>query len=146
MALKASTAIRNAMMVTGSLKSLLDGGFIKIYAGAVPTDADAALSGVTLLCTITKNGDGVTGLTMSPTASAGALAKANEVWSGTNATSGTASFWRFVKTGDTGTLSTTEQRLQGLAATSGSELVLTSVLLTGGAPQAVDYFSVALPA
>ena len=146
MALKASTGIRNAMLVNGSLKSLLDLGFIKIYSGAVPTDADASLGVATLLCTITKNGDGVTGLTMSPTASAGALVKAAEVWSGTNVASGTASFWRFIKTGDTGALSTTDMRLQGVAATSGAELVMTSVILSSGAPQNIDYFSVALPA
>lgn len=134
------------MLVTGSLKSQLDAGFIKIYAGVVPADADSSLGSATLLCTITKNGDGVTGLTMAATASGGAVAKANEVWSGTNATSGTASFWRYVKTGDTGGTSATEIRLQGLASTSGSELVMTSVALTGGAPQNIDYFSIALPA
>lgn len=146
MSLKASTGLRNAMLVTGSLKSQLDLGFIKIYAGTVPTDADQSLGAATLLCTITKNGDGVTGLTIAATASAGAVAKFNEIWSGTNATTGTASFWRFIKTGDTGTLSTTEVRLQGTAATSGSELVMTSTSLAGGAPQNIDYFTVALPA
>ena len=146
MALKASTGLRNAMLTTGSLKSQLDLGFIKIYAGSVPADADATLGAATLLCTITKNGDGVTGLTMATPAVGGALQKATEVWSGTNATSGTASFWRFIKTGDTGGASTTDLRLQGLAATSGSELVMTSVTLAGGAPQNIDYFSVALPA
>ena len=146
MALKASTGLRNAMLTTGSLKSRLDGGFIKIYAGAVPSDADASLASATLLCTITKNGDGVTGLTMATPAVGGALSKAAEVWSGTNVTGGTASFWRFIRTGDTGGASATEERLQGLAATSGSELVLTSVTLSGGATQNIDYFSVALPA
>lgn len=146
MSLKASTGLRNHMLVTGSLKSALDSGTIKIYTGAVPSDADAALGSVTLLCTITKNGDGVTGLSLAASAVSGAVAKANEVWSGTNATSGTATFWRFVKTGDTGGTSTTDIRLQGLAATSGAELVMTSVALAGGAPQNIDYFSVALPA
>jgi len=146
MTLRASTGLRNAMLVTGSLKSQLDLGFIKIYAGTVPSDADQSLGSATLLCTITKNGDGVTGLTIAATAAAGAVAKANEIWSGTNATSGTATFWRFIKTGDTGALSTTEVRLQGNAATSGSELVMTSTTLAGGAPQNIDYFTVALPA
>ncbi len=119
MTLKASTGLRNKMLDTGSLKSRLDGGFIKIYAGAVPTDADATLGSATLLTTITKDGDGVTGLTLAAAAVSGAISKNTDVWSGINATSGTATFWRFIKTGDTGGASTTDERLQGLAATSG---------------------------
>lgn len=145
MTLRASTALRNNMLVTGSLKSQLDGGFVKIYSGAVPFDADSSLGSAVLLCTVTKNGDGLTGLSMATVAALGAVSKANEVWQGTNATSGTATFWRYVRTGDTGTTSTTEVRLQGNAATSGSELVMTSVSLSGGATQTIDYFSVALP-
>ena len=147
MALKASTGLRNAMLTTGSLKSQLDLGFIKIYAGTVPADADASLGAATLLSTITANSDGVTGLSMATPAVGGVLQKASEAWGcAANAATGVASFWRFIKTGDTGGASTTDLRLQGLAATSGSELVLTSVNLTSGAPQTIDYFSIALPA
>jgi hypothetical protein len=145
MALHASTGLRNALLVTGSLKNQLDLGFIKIYSGTVPTDADQSLGSAVLLCTITKNGDGSTGLTINTTATGGAVTKYAETWSGTNATSGTASFWRFIKTGDDGTLSTTQVRLQGVAATSGAELVMTSTTLVGGATQNIDYFSVAIP-
>jgi len=146
MALKSSTGLRDHMLVTGSLKAALDTGFIKIYAGTPPSDADADLGSATLLCTISKNGDGVTGLSLSATAVSGSVSKANEVWSGVNATSGTASFWRFIKAGDTGTASTTAIRQQGLAATSGSELIMTSVSLAGGATQTIDYYSVNLGA
>ena len=54
MALKASTGLRNKLMDTGSLKSILAGGLIKVYGGAVPADADAAATG-TLLCIISNN-------------------------------------------------------------------------------------------
>ncbi len=144
--LKASTGLRNYMLATGSLKAALDGGWVKIYAGAVPADADSTLASATLLCTISKDAGGVTGLTIAAAASLGAISKANEVWAGVNALSGTASFWRFVKTGDTGVGSTTDVRLQGVAATSGAELVMTSVTLSSGATQNIDYFAVALPA
>lgn len=146
MALKASTALRNNMLVTSSLKSQLDGGFIKIFSGTVPSDADSSIGAAELICTITKDGDGTTGLSMASVAASGAISKANEVWQGVNTTTGTAMFWRFVKTGDTGGTSTTEVRLQGNAAVSGSELVMTSVTLVSGATQTIDYFSVALPA
>jgi hypothetical protein len=147
MALKASTGLRNNMLTVGSLKSALDGGFIKIYAGtAIPSDADAAIGSAPLLCTISVNGDGVTGLSLSSTPSGGSIAKAAEVWQGTNVAGGTASFWRFIKTGDTEAASTTDVRLQGNAATSGSELVMTSIVLSFGATQTIDFFTVALPA
>lgn len=147
MALKASTALRNNMLVTGSLKSQLDGGFIKIYSGTAPSDADSSTGAAQLLCTITKNGDGVTGLSLASVAALGSISKANELWQGVNGpASGTATFWRFVKTGDTGGTSTTDVRLQGNAAISGSELVMTSVVLASGATQTIDYFSVSLPA
>jgi hypothetical protein len=145
MALKASTALRNNMLVTGSLKSQLDGGFIKIYSGTVPSDADSSIGAAQLLCTISVGGVG-TGLSLASAATLGSISKANEVWQGVNGATGLATFWRFVKTGDTGGTSTTEVRLQGNAATSGSELVMTSVTLANGATQTIDYFSVSLPA
>ena len=146
MALKASTALRNNMLAVGSLKSQLDGGFILIYADTVPSDADASTGGARLLSTITVGGVAGAGLTLDATAALGTIAKANEIWQGVNTTTGTATFWRFVKTGDTGGASTTAVRLQGNAAVSGSELVMTSVTLVSGATQTIDYFSVSLPA
>jgi len=146
MTLRASTGLRNGILVTGSVKNQLDLGFLKIYAGTVPSDADASLGSATLLATITKNGDDVTGLTFAATASAGAVSKANEVWSGTNVTTGTATFYRFVLTGDTGALSTTEKRIQGSVATSGADLVMTSTSLSSGAPTNIDFFSLSYPA
>lgn len=136
------------MLITGSLKAALDGGFIKIYGGSVPIDADAAIADEVAqrLCTITKDSDGTTGLTLASTASSGTVTKANEIWGGNNSATGDATFWRFYKTGDTGGASTSAIRLQGLAATSGSELVMTSIRLDSGSPQAISYFSVSLPA
>ena len=147
MSLKTSTALRNYMLLTGSLKGALDGGFIKIYSGTVPADADQSLGSAVLLCTITKNGDGTTGLTLNTSVANGAITKFAETWSGTNVATGTATFWRFVKTGDAGDLNTTTAiRQQGLASTSGSELIMTTVSLVASAPQNIDYYSVALPA
>jgi hypothetical protein len=145
MTLRTSTGLRNAMMVTGSLKSQLDGGYINIYGGAPPTDADSSIGASTILCTVTLNGT-ATGLTIDAVATNGACTKANEVWSGINLLSGTATYWRFILPGDTGGASTTAKRLQGLASTSGSELVMTSINLVAAAPQNVDFFSVGLPA
>lgn len=144
MALQASTGLRNKLLDTNSLKSLMALGFVKIYSGAVPADADAAVSG-TLLCTISNNSTG-TGINMAAAAAAGVLEKlASETWSGVNAASGTATYYRHVAVGDTGALSTTEPRLQGLVGTVGVEMNLSSTTLTSGATQTLDFYSVQLP-
>lgn len=144
--LKVSTGLRNKLLDTGSLKATMNLGFIKIYAGTVPADADAAIGSATLLCTISNNSTG-TGLTMAAAAAAGVLTKTlAEVWSGTNAATGTAAFYRHVAPADDGTLSTTQARIQGEIATAGSDLNLTSTTLTATATQTIDNYSVALPA
>jgi len=148
MALHASTGLRNKLLDTGSLKTTMALGFIHIYSGTAPTDADSAIGSVgtnTLLCTISVDGLG-TGLTMDTAAATGVLAKAPaEVWKGTNLASGTASFYRHVAANDTGTLSTTEARLQGDIAVVNAEMNFTNVVLTNGAAQLLDYYSVAFP-
>ena len=92
MTIKASTGLRNGTLATGSLRSLLNGGRINIYAGAEPATADAALGGATLLCAVTVNSTG-TGINFDTTASGGVLQKApGEVWSGVNVATGVASY------------------------------------------------------
>ena len=145
MAFKFSTGFRNALMVTGSAKARLDAGFIKIYAGTVPATADAALGSATLLCTISDN-SGAGGLTFEAAAADGVMSKtAAQVWSGVNAASGTASFFRYVAAGDDGTLSTTQERVQGLVGFAGSDMNLSSTGLVATETQIIDYFALAFP-
>jgi len=145
MSVKTSTGLRNGMLVTDSFKGLMDGCFLKIYAGTVPADADAAIGGATLLCTISNN-SGVTGLTFDATAIGGVVSKTPaEIWSGNNVAAGTASFYRLETPGDTGAASTTLERVQGTVGLLGADLNLSSVALASGAPQAIDYFTMALP-
>jgi hypothetical protein len=145
MTLKVSTGLRNAMLATSSLKAALNLGFIKIYTGTVPATADAALDGTNTLLTTISNGSTATGLTLD-VASGGVLPKTPaEVWSGLNANSGTASFYRHVAPGDDGTASTTQARLQGTVATAGAELNLTNPTLTSGQTQGIDYYSIVDP-
>lgn len=145
MAIKASTGTRNYLLDTGSLKAAFNLGFIKIYAGTVPATADASIGAATLLCTISVNGGG-TGLTMEASADSGVLEKnASETWQGTNAATGTATFYRHVAPGDTGASSTTERRLQGTVGLAGADMNLSDVDLTASAVQSLDYYVVALP-
>ena len=145
MTLHISTGLRNGLLVTGSLKSQLDGGSIKIYSGPVPASADAALAGNTLLCTVTV-ASGATQLTFGTTPDTGTLAKpAGVVWSGSNVATGVASFYRHVAAADVGNASITAPRIQGSVALYGGELNLTSVNLVAGATQTIDYYAVNIP-
>jgi len=145
MAFQVSTGLRDYMLDTGSFKAAMDLGFLKIYEGAVPADADASLGAAGLLCTLSVDGLG-TGLTWESAAVSGVLSKTvAETWQGTNTDSGTASFFRFVTAADTGAASTTEMRVQGTVGLVGAELNLSSVTLTVSAVQTVNHFNVALP-
>lgn len=142
MAYQVSTGLRNKMLDTGSLSSIMNLSFLKIYAGTVPASGDAALTG-TLLVTISNNSTG-TGLTLDPAVAGTIPKKASEVWSGV-CSAGTATHFRWVGASDTGVLSTTEPRIQGLVGTIGADMNLSAVALTGGATQTIDTFNWTLP-
>lgn len=145
MTVKISTGLRNKLLDANPLKTIFAAGFLKIYSGAEPASADDAETG-TLLTTISI-GSGGTGINFAAAAAAGALAKlASETWSGTNAATGTAGYFRHVAAGDDGTLSTTQARIQGLVAVAGGDLNISSLSLTSAATQTIDYYSVAMPA
>lgn len=144
MTIKISTGLANKVLDTGSVKSIFAAGFLKLYSGSAPADADAAVTG-TLLCTISISSGG-TGVNFDTAAAAGVLAKAPaETWSGVNAATGSAGYFRHVAAGDTGASSTTQARIQGTVGTVGADLNLTSVSLVSGATQTLDYYTVALP-
>lgn len=143
MAERMSTGLCNKLLDTNPLKTIFNLGFIKIYDGTPPASADAAATG-TLLCTVSNNSTG-TGITFETAASGGVIAKkSSETWSGVNAASGTASYYRLVAAGDTGALSTTEARVQGTIGTGGTDMVLGSTALTSGATFTLNYFTQAL--
>lgn len=144
MAFKFSTELRRQQCVVGSLKSILDGGVIRVYSGPVPGSADSGLSGNDLLCEISAGGNGA-GLTFESTASNATLTKSlSEVWQGDNQASGTASFFRFVMPSDTGSPTPSEVRVQGTVGGPASDLTITNAVLALGAPLRLEYFAIAL--
>jgi hypothetical protein len=149
MALQLSTGLRNKLLDTNPLRTIFNLGFLNIYSnsGALPATADAALVGGThvLLCGISNNNTG-TGLTLAASASGGAITKnLAETWSHAAANSGTAAFYRFVAAGDTGVLSTTEPRIQGICALAGGELDLNTLTFVTTTIYTVDNWSISLP-
>lgn len=142
MAQKMSTGLCDDLLDANPLKTIFNLGFIKVYSGTPPATADAAIGGGnTLLCTVSNNSTG-TGLTFEASASGGVLAKnSGETWSGVNAASGTATFYRLVSASDTGASSTTEQRVQGTIGTGGADMNVGSTSLTSSATFTVNYFT-----
>lgn len=150
MAIQTSTGLRNAMLVTGSLKASLDGGEIRIYSGTAPDDADQNVNQngtPTLLVTISLDGAGSGGLNLDTTANNGVVLKdPGQVWQGTNVANGTASFYRHVaNTADDGATSTTAVRIQGDIDVAGSDMNLSNTNLTLGATQTINFYSLNLP-
>lgn len=133
------------MLVTGSFKSLMDGGEIRIYAGTVPATADASIGGATLLCTIDAGIDGGIDFASSVTSAGVIDGDSGQTLSGTNVETGTATFFRHVMSSDDGTASATALRLQGDVGLIGADMNLSSVDLVSGATLTLDRVRYALP-
>ena len=145
MALKVSTGLRNHMLTVGSFKNAMDLGFLRIYTGTEPVNADAAIAGPALLVVISVSGLG-TGLTWEEPAINGIISKtAAEAWQGPVTDTGPATFFRFVKGTDVHAADPTQLRIQGTVAVVGGELNLSSINLASGGTQTVNHFNVALP-
>ncbi len=90
----AGTDIKAAM---DSRLTRLGSGYIQVYTGTQPTSPDAALSGNTLLVTLTFSS---TAYPASSISGGVVTATANAITSGTAVATGTASFVRFFKSDD----------------------------------------------
>ncbi len=98
-----------------------DSGYIRIYTGSQPADADTALSGQTLLAELRFAADAF------PAATAGLLT-ANAITSDTSAdNTGTAAWARILKSDGTSVL------FDGTVGTSAANVVINSVAISAGA-------------
>lgn len=145
MSARFSTGLRNALLVTGSLRTALANGELRIYSGPVPASVDNAISvSNTLLCVI--KAEAGAGINLDTTASGGLVTKAPaEVWSGDVITSGTATFYRHVLPSDTGVGSATAPRIQGTVGIAGQNMNLSNPALVSGALQRIESYVVSLP-
>lgn len=142
--------LANNTMVTGSMRSALNGGFLYLYSGPVPATADAAIDGSgDMLMKLTESDDGSTGLTFQASATNGVLRKTTaEVWKGTCTTAGTATFFRFCTSTDdgTGASSGTQPRVQGTVGTDMTYgMILTNPVFALTDQLTLTDFQLALP-
>ena len=141
MGVKVSTGFQNSVMAVGSVKSLLTGLVIKIYSGTEPATANDSLGAAVKLVDCVS-----AGLGWEANAVNGVLQKdANQVWDGTVAVEGDATFVRIETAADTGGFSTTAVRLQGDVGIIGRFLNLSSTELLVGQPGRIDYGALAFP-
>ena len=150
MAVKFSTGLRNGMLDSTGFIEAFNDGVIYIYSGPQPTSPDNAVQG-TLLGKVTVDagafsfGSPTNGLGWD-TPVAGIVSKAAaENWQFNGITDGTAGWFRLMgnPTDDLGA-SSTLPRVDGSIATYGSDLNLSNVSITTGAPNTIDVFQLTM--
>lgn len=129
---KLSVARRNAAL--GNILANLNTGYLRIYDGSQPTDADTALGSQTLLAELRFSA------TAFAAASAGS-SSANAITSDTAAdATGTATFFRcFASDGTTVVM-------DGSVGTSASNLILNTTSIVAGALVSISSFTVSMAA
>jgi|SRR5690606_10843521 len=152
-----SIADYTAQAALAAIKTELDGGFLYLFAGPVPADADDALDMDTLhtqIVMFSKDGDGVTGLTFASPSGNGMAKSPSEVWEGTIGFDGaeddeetlTPTFWRFCQAGDDGRGEAIGPRLQGTAGGPTTDIPCGAQTDNGTNTLSVDTFAVILDA
>lgn len=127
-----------------SIQDIFYKGFIDFYTGTMPAYADDTPVGNKLL---TLYSDGVSiGLTFDDSAT-GVLSKATaETWSGSGLTTGTIGWARLKTAGDSGTSSTTDERIDMDVSTSGTAIQLSSLAVQSAVPMTLSGFTITFSA
>jgi hypothetical protein len=124
-----TTATKNTLLnqITTAIGS---GANVIIYSGTAPTNADASLSGNTVLGTLPCSS------TFAPAASGGVLT-ANAITQENATATGTAQFYRILTSGSV-------VICQGSVGTSGTDMVLNTTALVSSGPILISSFTVSM--
>lgn len=147
MTTKISTGMANYLLAVGSLKQAMANSMLRVYSGQEPAAADDGVPGsVELLAEFSVDGNGG-GISLDATANGAVITKNPlEAWRATAINSGTAVWFRWSPSNDSGGASQSDLRIQGTVGVVGAELNFQSTQFVQGAIQKVDYFAVAMPA
>lgn len=154
MAISTSVGFSKKLLTgTTSAAELFTGGKIKVWSGAVPADASAAVGTVQLEWTITKTNGTPSGLTFDAgvTGSRALTKAAADTWGGTIAgTPAPATFFRILEAADDGLLVDTDgdyARIQGTVgvAGSGADFIVANTTFALGTKN-LSAFSMTIPA
>ena len=138
MAIRLSTGCRTGMANSSGLREQFEGGFIGVYSGGQPANADAAETGVLLVTIATTSGTGAADGIGFGTAAAGQLPKSAPVWSGVVGVGGVAGYFRLWDINKTTGSNSTARRIDGNVGVSGSDMVLSNTTLAEGATLTID--------
>lgn len=129
---KLSTAARNRAL-DNAFDTVLNSGFLRLYSGSQPADADTALGAQVLLAELTLNATAFA-------AASGASKSANAITDDSSANNtGTATWGSLVTSGGT-------RVLDFEVGTSGANLNLNSVAISSGAAVSVTSFTITMAA
>lgn len=128
------TAVKAAV---DALAALCNSGTLNIYTTAQPTDANTAIGAQTLLATLTFGSTAFPSSVASGSAGSKVVtATANAITSGTAGATGTAAWFRVLKS-DASTIV-----LDGSCGTSGADLNLSTLAISSGAVVSISSFTI----
>jgi hypothetical protein len=148
MTIRLSTGMTNKLLdggTTGGIKGAF-GGYMGIFAGSQPADADSGSGSAVLLGTVTNNDDGTTTLSFDATV-AGTISKAAaQNWKFHGLTNGVAGWWMLYQTGDSYTGSSASYaRITGTIGTAGADVNISNTSIVTSAVTTIDTFTITLP-
>lgn len=128
-----------AATMTSSLVASMNASFIDVYTGTMPASADMAPTG-TLLGTISVNG--LAGAALHVVAGTTTVSKASEPWIIKPTAAGTAGWFRWRKSGDSGGVSGTAFRIDGSIGTNDNpgDMIWDNLVMAVGQPYTIDSF------
>jgi len=151
MTIRASTGLKNAMLGTVGLKGATANGVLRIYSGAQPASADAAVIG-TLLMEVTldggafSHGSPTNGLNWDTPVNGTTSKPVADTWKGTGIAAGVAGWGRYYSNPlDDGSSSTSLARVDMSVGKGTGDLQLSNVNVAVAAPITVDVAILRLP-
>jgi hypothetical protein len=149
MTIRLSTGMVNSMCDGGAgngIKAGLAAGFVYIYQGSQPADADTGAGSALQLGKVTNNDDGTTGIQFDATV-AGVVSKAAaQTWKFHGLAAGVAGWFRFSDSADNPVnTSATAKRIDGTIGTSGADMNITNTTIALSAVTTIDSWSFTLP-
>ena len=149
MALKLSSGLVNAILDTHCFKNTMALGFLYIYSGLQPADADAIETPGAVNLLIITNASTATGLTWAD-ATLNVIPKTaapSEVWSGIGLVAGIAGWFRFYAAAKGMGASTSAVRFDGRVSAigGGGDIELSSTTVAVGATTTISTATFTLP-
>lgn len=149
MTIRLSTGMANSLLNGGAsngLKAGLAAGFIAIYQGTQPADADTGAGATLLLGTVTNLDDGVTGIQFDNAVAGVSSKAAAQTWRFHGLAAGVAGWFRIYEAaGNPANTSATEKRIDGAIGTSGGDINITNTTIAIAAQTTIDAFTVTQP-